>query len=416
LKKSGRAVAKVLRDPRQPDRYYSRMRKSLAICLLLSGLLATTALTVAPTLAAPAGNTKASWVVQNSPNPSGNGTFNGVECTSLRACVAVGSFFNPSVNAQLPLGAAWDGRAWSQQPIPAPAQTDTSDLNGVSCVMQTFCAAVGNDILTSKRSVTLAEVRRGNRWEITPTPPLTSVSFNALQSVSCSSPTDCMAVGNEDKQFLIEHWQGANWTIQSAPMPPGSTFTQLYGVSCVTSKWCMAAGYYGSASAGVLAFTEIWNGTQWSIRPAEQVPGKGSQFVGVSCTSKSSCTAVGTVGDLETVNDPLAERWNGKVWTVQPVPHPTRQINNSLTGVGCSTASACTAVGEYFATTGQVITFADSWNGKAWVLQPTVNPSTTNNDLIGVACTSATACTAVGGYAGPGSVSLSLIERYSVGR
>ncbi len=63
--------------------------------------------------------------------------------------------------------------------------------------------------------------------------------------------------------------------------------------------------------------------------------------------------------------------------------------------------------------TGRIYTFAESWNGKAWVLQPTINPSETNNSLSGVACTSDTACTAVGGYAGPESVALSLVERYS---
>jgi len=87
-----------------------------------------------------------------------------------------------------------------------------------------------------------------------------------------------------------------------------------------------------------------------------------------------------------------------------------------LIDVACSTARACTATGRYFPETGPSYTYAESWNGKAWALQPTVNPSETINALDGVACMSATACTAVGGYAGPESVSRSLIERYSVGR
>ena len=152
------------------------MRKITAICFLLSGVLTTSALSVAPASASPAGNTRAAfWAVQMSPNPSGNGSFEGVDCTGATACVAVGSSFNPAANAQLPLAAAWDGRTWRVQPTPAPAQTDTSDLNGVSCVKATFCIAVGSDVLTSKRSITLAEVWRGNSWEVTPTPPLTQI-------------------------------------------------------------------------------------------------------------------------------------------------------------------------------------------------------------------------------------------------
>jgi hypothetical protein len=403
-----------MHDPRQSPRYYSRMRKRAAISFLLSGLLAISAQSAAAASAS-AGSTRAYWAVQKSPNPSGNGGFNGVECTHARACVAVGSYYQDSARAQLPLAASWNGTAWRVQPTPAPAQTSDSHLASVSCANHTFCSAVGTDVLTSKRWITLAEVWRGKRWEITPTPPLKALLFNTLRAVSCSSPTDCMAVGTVHDQALIEHWNGAKWKIQHAPRPAGSESSLLYGVSCVTRKWCMAVGYYGSPTDGILAFTEIWTGKHWSIRPAQQISGSASQLLGVSCTSRMSCTAAGTYGDLESLNYPLAEHWNGKIWTTQPVPHPKGQLDSSLTSVGCSKAHACTAVGEYFEKTGRIYTFAESWNGKAWVLQPTVNPSKTNNNLSGVACTSAAACTAVGGYAGPGSVALSLIERYSVG-
>jgi len=225
-----------------------------------------------------------------------------------------------------------------------------------------------------------------------------------------------MAAGSTGDQALIEHWSGVKWTVQRAPRPADSKFSLLYGVSCVTRNWCMATGYYRSDSDGIQAFSEVWTGRHWSIRPAKRVPGSASQFLGVSCTSQFSCTAAGVYGDLESLNYPLAEHWNGKVWTTQSVPHPKGQHDSSLTAVGCSTASACTAAGEYMTQTGLIYTFADAWNGRAWALQATVNPSTTNNNLSGVACTSATACTAAGGYAGPGSVALSLIERYSAGR
>lgn len=402
-----------MHGPRQSPRYYSCMRKRTAICFLLSALLAIGQQSAALASAESDGNTRAFWAVQKSPNPSGNGGFNGVECSSVKTCVAVGSYYKHSTKAQLPLAAWWNGRTWKVQPTPAPGQTNYSQLEGVSCASRTFCSAVGSDVLTSNRWITLAEVWRGQRWEITRTPPLKSLLHNSLRAVSCSSSTDCMAVGSADDQALIEHWGGAKWTIQRAPRPVGSTFSQLYGVSCVTRRWCMATGYYGSSSGGTLAFTEIWTGRHWSIRPAKQVRGSASQLLGVSCTSQVSCTAAGIYGDLESLNYPLTEHWNGKVWATQHVPHPKGEADSSLTSVGCSAAHACTAMGEYMTKTGRIYTFAESWNGKAWVLQPTMNPSETNNSLSGVACTSDTACTAVGGYAGPESVALSLVERYS---
>jgi hypothetical protein len=389
------------------------MRKTTGICLLLTGLLAMSAQSAASASAASPGNNRAIWTVQKSPNPSGNGDFNGVECTGARACIAVGSYYKHSARAQLPLVASWAGGAWRRQPAPAPARTSYSHLDGVSCPKRAFCIAVGSDVLTSKRWITLAEIWRGKRWQITRTPPFKALLYNSLSAVSCTSATDCMAVGFADQQALIEHWSGARWTIQRAPRPAGSTSSMLYGVTCVTRDWCMAAGYYAPRSGGALAFTEVWTGSRWSIRPAQQIPGSASQLLGISCTSRISCTAAGTYGDLASLNYPLAEHWNGRVWTTQSVPYPRGQRDSSLTAVGCSAARACTAVGQYFTKTGPIYTFAESWNGKAWVLQSTMNPSKTNNALSGVACTSATACTAVGGYAGAGSVALSLVERHS---
>ena len=392
------------------------MRKRVATCFLLSGLLTISAQSAALASAAPAGNTRAFWTVQKSPNPSGNGGFNGVDCSGNRACVAVGSYFDNSSKAQVPLAASWNGKAWRVQPTPAPGGTNYSHLDGVSCVRPTFCSAVGTDVLTSGRWITLAEVWRGQRWVITPTPPLKPGKFNSLRAVSCTSSTDCMAAGETNERALIEHWNGVQWTVQHAPGPAGSKSSLLYGVSCVARNWCMAAGYYQSPSDGIQAFSEVWTGRHWSIRPAKRIPGLASQFLGISCTSQLSCTAAGVYGDLESQNSPLAEYWNGKAWTIQSVPHPKGQPDSSLTAVGCSTASACTAAGEYMTSTGRIYTFADAWDGRAWVLQQTVNPSKTNNNLSGVACTSATDCTAAGGYAGPGSVALSLVERYSAGR
>jgi hypothetical protein len=287
----------------------------------------------------------------------------------------------------------------------------------VSCTKRTFCMAVGTEVLTEETSVTLAEIWRGKRWVITPTPPL-PLSQDSLDAVSCSWPADCTAVGSQDAQhqLLIERWQGARWAIQSAPTPAGSTFSTLSSVSCVSRKWCMAVGNYKAASGGIFEFAELWAGGRWSILPTKEIPDNAIEFAAVSCTSQVSCTVVGDYGTSESEHYPLAERWNGKVWTIQTVPHAEGQLNSMLTAVWCSSARACTAVGQYFTEKGPIYTFGESWNGRVWVLRPTVNPSEDNNSLFGVACTSATACTAVGGYAGPESVSRSLIERYSARR
>jgi len=116
----------------------------------------------------------------------------------------------------------------------------------------------------------------------------------------------------------------------------------------------------------------------------------------------------------------LAEQLNGSTWTLQPTPTPTGAAGSALSGVSCTTNSACAAAGYYndnaFPEISGDTPLAENWNGATWSIQPTPNPPATDiSTLAEVSCTSATACTAVGGlsfyYSYP--VNVTLAERYS---
>ncbi len=64
----------------------------------------------------------------------------------------------------------------------------------------------------------------------------------------------------------------------------------------------------------------------------------------MSCTSGTSCTAVGSLS-----NTGLAEHWDGTSWTVQPTPVPKHGTATyaDLLGISCLSATYCTAVGLY---------------------------------------------------------------------
>ena len=109
----------------------------------------------------------------------------------------------------------------------------------------------------------------------------------------------------------------------------------------------------------------------------------------------------------------LAERWNGRTWRIVPTfkPAPTGP-NANLNGVACTSPSACTAVGNRTLTR----TLAERWNGVRWRVQPTPNPSGGQNIfLAGVACPAPTVCTAFGLNL-TGSGPLTLAERWTGGR
>ena len=182
------------------------------------------------------------------------------------------------------------------------------------------------------------------------------------------------------------------WSITPTPRPPINA--TLDGVSCTSAWACTAIGWQNNSAGDQLTLAERWNGKAWAIQPTPSINGGP---LAVSCTSASACTAVGEKVTTAGIGVTLAERWNGMAWTVQATPNPGGADGSALDGVSCTSASACTAVGEYNVT-GNTVMLAERWNGTAWTVQATPNPALGSTGLGGVSCTSASACIAVGSY------------------
>src|SRR5262249_19996181 len=205
--------------------------------------------------------------------------------------------------------------------------------------------------------------------------------------VSCASSTSCMAVGffqaaaNDPLQPLAEHWTGSAWTIEPAPTPAGALGGSLLGVSCASDASCTATGYYIKAIGSNHldhASAEHGNGSPWSPQASPKLP--RSQLFAVSCTSGTSCTAVGRHEPVPPDGSQLtlAEHWNGRTWTVQPTPNPANPEAN-LAAVACSSPTNCTAVGNNLPAVAVFQTLAEHWNGTTWAIQPTPNPAATQS-------------------------------------
>jgi hypothetical protein len=113
---------------------------------------------------------------------------------------------------------------------------------------------------------------------------------------------------------------------------------------------------------------------------------------GVSCAS-SSCVAV---GGRSAGAGTLAEKWNGTKWSVVSSPNPSGSTNAQLRGVSCTSATNCLAAGSYF--NGSItLPFAEKWNGTKWSVVTMPAPSgTTQAYMEAIACASTTKCQAVG--------------------
>ena len=342
------------------------------------------------------------WSVQATPNPAGalSADLYGVSCVSADACTAVGEDENRA-GYTVTLVERWNGRRWAIQASPNPSRDGypSGHLYGVSCEAMDACIAVGDGTGASGTLATLAEWWDGTSWTIQAAPnpaagALTSHLTSQLFGASCVSSGACTAVGVDENSgvgvdeglggpelTLAERWDGTSWAIQSIPDPAGDLDNvDLTGVSCVTAGACTAVGDSTNGGGAQAALAERWDGTSWAIQatpnPAGDRRSPTTGFNGVSCVSAHACTAVGAHTDRAGTFVTLAERWNGRRWTIQAIPNPaganpTGAQDSGLNGVSCASAQACVAVGSGYDRAGTEVTLAERWNGRRWTIQAT---------------------------------------------
>jgi hypothetical protein len=359
-------------------------------------------------------------LIEPTPNPTGAtpSSLSGVSCTEVRVCTAVGTYTD-SAGTEVTLAEAWNGKRWVIEPTSDPIGAIASSLDGVSCTSASACTAVGSYTDSAGTDRTLAEAWNGTKWAIEPTPNRTGTTASSLDAVSCTSASACAAVGSYTVAggtdvTLAEEWNGRKWTIELTPNPTLAIASYLYAVSCTSASACTAVGSYSIGAATDLLLAEVWNGASWAMELTPPPVGSTSSYLyGVSCTSSTSCTAVGNFTNSVGTDVTLAEVWNGTSWAMASTPNSIGAQGSYLFGLSCISASACTAVGDYSNSAGGDVTLAEAWNGTLWAIAPTPNPpGALVSYLSGVSCIAAT-CNATGYYYGRANISATLVERSS---
>jgi hypothetical protein len=230
------------------------------------------------------------WFKVKAPNPAGTkmGYFNfldAIRCASPKDCWAAGSGgIDSGVSISLDEMLHWNGTKWSAADVPSPGgilNGAISELSGLSCASASNCWAVGDyggDSINSQESENDALQWNGHTWTQvkTPNPDGTgNGDLNELNSVNCSGPGNCWAVGNLGtvssggaQTGEVLHWKGTKWTLTKAPNPGGTAdgdANSLESVRCVSQKDCWIVGYSQNGDSNDLNLMLHWNSTKWSV-------------------------------------------------------------------------------------------------------------------------------------------------------
>jgi hypothetical protein len=88
-------------------------------------------------------------------------------------------------------------------------------------------------------------------WSVLPSPNAGTIE-DELESVSCVSASQCVAVGSTDNgsavETLVMVWNGDVWSVLPSPNA-GTIFDVLESVSCVSASQCVAVGQTDIGSA-----------------------------------------------------------------------------------------------------------------------------------------------------------------------
>jgi high-affinity iron transporter len=297
------------------------------------------------------------WRVASSPDEGkGGAVLSGVACASNDRCVAVG-YYRPArfaLNAtsappNYPLIEAYDGRGWRL--APSPDAPPNSILTSVSCPSPTDCVAVGYTTTNLSGGVVdespFSESLGTGGWKLTPTSSATGTS-SGLSAVSCSSDSRCVAVGNvapgDDPSTtmpLIEAFDGRHWSPMALPAVANGRGI-LYDVAC-TSDLCVAVGTSDAHRSSGAALVLSSSGTTWSADDAALEQPTDISLTTVACDNTDSCLVAGTsLASLDASPEKIFARVTATTWAKVDVAAKSATIE----AMTCNDAPECLLVGS----------------------------------------------------------------------
>ena len=339
-------------------------------------------------------------------------------CHAPRACYAVGRYVN-STGTEVTLAEHWPLLEMVDPGIAQSDRREKQQTRSVSRARPKSCEAVGHYVNSSGLEVTLAEgTERQN-----------VVGRGIAKSHRGQKQRSCRGLVHRELKRAPR--REATSTAQARkPLSPSAGGARKNGRFRKPRRRNCPAGvmegflhhkrsvHFGRAlpeqqrrrSDACRALEREGMGAPGNAQPDRR---ERQRFERCSCASSTSCIAVGRYLNSSGAEVVFAESWNGTTWSLTEPVTPTGAKSSKLVGVSCTSTTACIAVGAYVNSGGTQVAFGESWNGTAWTLKEMSIRRARKAPACGVSCASSTSCIATGRYVNSGGAEVTLAESWS---
>ncbi len=304
---------------------------------------------------------------------------NDVACEPPGSCVAVGTGTYARSGLQYAFVATETNGHWAAViRVRLPGSDLADSLNGVTCTSVGNCVAVGSlqNVKYGELPMIVTEV--SSTWQtaaimMPPSLASSNVAGDQLSSVACQAAGSCVAVGEYNtitnpsqearRPMAVIEIRGRWLRAQTIKAPAdlgtydGNSFAGLLSVSCMPHGGCVAVGDYAGPQMQRLGMAVSEVNERWS--PIELLPSANS----VACTN-ASCLEVGSGATLTSPGSAITYahgRW-GHAVTVRPPANASTSIVRGGDAVeldtACLPSGQCVVVGSYYDKSGHRVLLA----------------------------------------------------------
>ncbi|HTT92319.1 MAG TPA: Ig-like domain-containing protein [Acidimicrobiales bacterium] len=261
-------------------------------------------------------------------------------------------------------------------------------------------------------------------WAVATSASPPGLMANELNAVSCPAAGDCVGVGYSATPLgataLVETLVSGGWALVTTPPVPGAYTSELQGVSCTSASSCVAVGYDQAKGGSQQTLVETLAAGAWTVTTSPNQGTGNNQLDSISCPQAGACVAVGyyqgasnAAGNNQTPSTTSASTTSASTTSASTTSASTTSASN--TSAGNTSAGTSPATGTAASSQGGISrALAMVLSAGSWTLSTAADAGSGTNVLKGISCTAAGTCVAVG-YYGNAGVDRALTEKLAAG-